>query len=288
MSRKSISIFIFLVLVVALGAPNYVYQAMHSKKQVDPNLSTRAASPFQYEFSQDSVLFESGTVEKSTSPFWWVDSGGMLVIRSGLGQTIHGALPENDYWHQLYLKNNPMDTDGGSHPQNIFRLVTKSQWHDSLEEAYLKIDEYNLSESSNRNESNGLLLLSRYQNQNNLYYAGVRVDGLAVIKKKINGVYYTLVQNPLLPGDYDRNTKPILLPLHEWIGLRLKTETISPNVVKLDLYTDIGKTGEWKLAAEAFDDQGSFGLINDSKAFGGIRTDFMDVSIDNFHIEELD
>ena len=37
-----------------------------------------------------------------------------------------------------------------------------------------------------------MLLFNRYQDGQTLYYGGVRVDGAAVIKKKLAGVYTTL------------------------------------------------------------------------------------------------
>ena len=145
-----------------------------------------------------------------------------------------------------------------------------------------------LSQSVNRDESNGLLVFSRYQDENDLYYAGVRVDGTAVIKKKWGGSYHTLAQKVILPGIYNRLTSPNLLPHNEWIGIRLDTKTISSNAVKLTLYTDFGKTGTWKKVAEAIDDASNgIGPAITADGVCGIRTDFMDVLFSDFHLNSI-
>jgi len=209
-----------------------------------------------------------------------------MVIAQGMGQTLHGTLPLTDSFAKLYLVSNPTDTDGGIHPQNIFRLVGRSPWHNLRQETYFKIEANNLSLSTNRNASNGLFFFNRYQNENNLYYTGLRVDGYAVIKKKINGVYSTLAYTRMLPGTYNRSTNPNLLPLNTWIGMRSEVTTTS-GIVTIKVYSDIGKTGSWKLVAQATDNGNTNGPILDTSGFGGIRTDFMDVSFDFYNIAEI-
>ncbi|MCL4529784.1 MAG: hypothetical protein M1282_10255, partial [Chloroflexi bacterium] len=160
------------------------------------------ANGISYTFNVPGILYEAGAAPRTTSPYWWVDSGAALVIENGIGHTILGALPADDPWRMRYDKNNPVDTDNGYHPQNIFRLVTNGSWMNYTEECYFKIVATNLSASPNRNQSNGLLLFNRYEDHNDLYYAGIRVDGTSVIKKKIGSIYYTMAQNPLFPGIY--------------------------------------------------------------------------------------
>ena len=85
-------------------------------------------SPYLYRFNTDGVLEETATPETSTSAYWWLNSGGRLLIQNGVGMTIQGDLPELDKWHKLYLAASPLDTDNGFHPQNLFRLITRSKW----------------------------------------------------------------------------------------------------------------------------------------------------------------
>jgi hypothetical protein len=96
-----------------------------------------------------------------------------------------------------------------------------------------------LSDSEYRNESNGVLLFNRYKDGDNLYYSGIRVDGQAVIKKKIKGKYFTLVEKELFgkDGDYDRKSNPNLIPQGKWIGIKsvLKNEG---EAVDIKLYVD--------------------------------------------------
>ncbi len=249
--------------------------------------TTITAPLFSYLFNSSGTLQEAGTVAGSTSPYWWVNSGAKLVLSSGTGKTVQGSLPTDDKWRKLYATANPVDTDNGYHPQNIFRLVSKGNWHNLRQEAYFIIRQDQLSESPNRNASNGLLLFNRYKDSNNLYYTGVRVDGTAIIKKKLEGKYYTLAQKPFIAGIYDHENSPNLLPKNKWIGIRSEVITASDGKVSIKVYTDIGKTGVWKLTAEAIDDGTTYGAVIDSKAPGGIRTDFMDVEFEDYSIKEL-
>jgi hypothetical protein len=59
--------------------------------------------------------------------------------------------------------------------------------------------------------------------------------------------------------------------------------------VEIRLYVDIGNTGNWKLAVTAVDDGLSYGgdAIRDA-GYGGIRTDFMDVSFESYRIGDGD
>lgn len=247
------------------------------------------SSALVYSFNTDGVLYESGSSKESTSPYWWLNSGAVFDIASGFGSTNIGSLPSNNFWRILYNKNNSLDTDQGYHPQNIFRLITKSKWQNSREEVYFKIKSDQLSSSPNRNESNGLLLFSRYLDSDNLYYAGLRVDGAVVIKKKINGAYYTLAYKKILNwANYDRVIHPNLIYKNTWIGLRVETINNSDGSISIRLFTDLGNTGVWTKSLEATDDNISYGGGSiQSYGYGGIRTDFMDVVFDNFRIVKI-
>lgn len=210
-----------------------------------------------------------------------------MPIFGGVGMTNQEALPRGSAWQKIYELDNPIDTDGGLHPQNIFRLLTRSKWQDVREEVYMQIIRDQLSASPNRNESNGILLFSRYLEGDDLYYAGIRVDGRAVIKKKSAGTYHTLAEVVLFPGNYDRASSANLLPHNEWIGLRLDTETRTTGVVRITLYVDAGRTGVWRKVVEATDDGTSGGKAFTEEGYSGIRTDFMDVHFSDFRISAL-
>ncbi len=285
---------IILACVIVIGV-SIVYRQVGGKfLSTDPQTSNVGAiialvrSPFLYRFSVPGILHESGDPDSTSSPYWWLNSGGEMIIEDGLGKTIHGNLPINNKWRIAYAKANPMDTDNGYHPQNIFRLVSRNVWHNFQQESYFKIDQYNVSSSTNRNESNGILLFNRYADSDNLYYTGIRVDGAAVIKKKYKGIYYTMAYKSVFPGVYNISSNPNLLPLNTWIGLRSEVTTTSSSTVLIRLYADVGKTGQWKLVAEATDDGVKYGSgIIDNTAGVGIRTDFMDVDFTNYKISNL-
>jgi hypothetical protein len=244
-----------------------------------PNLATAAesavvSSPYLYNFNQNGRLPEAWPLEASNSPYWWVNSGAYLVLDGGRGHTVQGELPG-------------LDTDNGYHPQNIFRLTTRSKWQDARQEAYFIINKTNLSESPNRNESNGLLLFSRYHDGDNLYYAGLRVDGAAVIKKKQGGRYHTLASSPgVYAGTYNRQNNPNLLREQRWIGLRSEVKNLPNGSVSIKLYIDKLWSGNWELVAEAIDD-GSQGAPLRETGYAGIRTDFMDVTIENYRLRNI-
>ncbi|MCK5588982.1 MAG: hypothetical protein KAI16_01580 [Candidatus Pacebacteria bacterium] len=246
---------------------------------------------FEDTFDKGEILEETGNMEKSLSPHWWVNSGAFLIQENGIARTLFGALEEDSEWQIKYSNGKrdiPEETDGGYYPQNIFRLITKSKWQNFRQEAYFKIVKYNLSNSKHRSESNGLLFFSRYKDQYNLYYAGIRVDGTAVIKKKINKEYYIISQGKIFDGEFDKKINPNLLPINQWIGIRNEIKTVDRNKVEIKIFIDEKRTGNWELVLVAIDDGKSYGgeaIL--SEEYAGIRTDFMDVKFDNYKIEDI-
>lgn len=212
-----------------------------------------------------------------------------MTMRGGTGWTVQGNLPAADRMRQLYSSSNPTDTDNGLHPQNLFRLVSRQRWLNTDQRVYAKVHATNMSASENRAGHNGLLLMSRYSGDGQtLYYAGVRVDGDAVIKKKVRGTYVTLSEPKLFPGRYNLQTNPNLIPSNTWIGLRLVTKNESDGSVTLQLYTDVNKTGRWKLTASARDNgQDATGTAIKDQNYFGIRTDFMDVEFGGYSNQAL-
>jgi hypothetical protein len=239
-------------------------------------------------FSEKTTLEEAGKMSDSQSPNWWLNSGGVAAMDNGSARTNFGPLPEGSRWQKLYAKTNPRDTDGGFFPQNIFRLVTRQKWQNLDQQIFFNIDKINMSDSENRNESNGALLFNRYYDGDNLYYTGLRVDGHAVIKKKIDGKYYTLAEKDVLSDGkkYDRNDEPNFLPLHQWLGIRSVVTNTGNRAVDLKFYVDLDQTGNWQLVLETQDKGSAFGkspLSEPGRA--GIRTDFMDVAFQNYKIQ---
>ncbi len=230
----------------------------------------------------NTILEESESMKESSNEKWWLNSGGRVFFDGRLIETIQGELPLGDKWRREYESSNPLDTDNGHYPQNIFRLVTTSKWQNFTQQVYFKVTNDNLSKSPNRGRWSGVFLLNRYLNGNNLYYTGVRVDGAAGIKKKIGGVYYTLAYKKIFPGVYNRTSSPNLLPHNEWLGLKGETSDLSDGKVGIRLFMkEIGT--EWRNVLTATDS----GTLIRNAGYGGIRTDFMDVEFDDYRIEEI-
>jgi len=263
--------------------------AVYATESQLASLPAIVKSPYLYIFKVDGTLHEAGKESDSSSPYWWLNSGGMFYLNGGIGKTVHGELPTLNKWRLAYALSNPVDTDNGYHPQNIFRMLTRSQWQSFQEEAYFTISKINLSKSLERNAWSGVLLFNRYQDSNNLYYAGIRVDGNAIIKKKIGGKYYTLAQKTFYSNGkpYDRDTNPNIIPINTWIGLRSEITNEPSGAVRIKVFLDTGKTGNWVLGVEAVDNGAIFGQTISNTGFGGIRTDFMDVQVDDFKITNI-
>lgn len=243
-------------------------------------------SPFIYSFNSRGTLQEASSMSLSSSPYWWLNSGGQLEIAGDVGETMQGEAPLWNYWRLLYAATNPIDTDGGKHPQNLFRLVSRSTWENVRVQAQFKILKDNWSDSPNRNASNGFLLMIRYGDDGDtLYYAGIRVDGNAVIKKKYRGTYYTLAEKKIFAGTYDVNSQVSMLPHQSWMGLRGESVTNTDGSVSVRLYMQTGS--EWKKILETRDSGSNGTPPITSAGFAGIRTDFMDIALDNIQIEKI-
>jgi hypothetical protein len=243
---------------------------------------------FTDSFDQEFVLEETGDLAASANPNWSVTSGAYFFSNK-IGSTVIGDLPQSDQWLAKYRVSNPSDTDNGTHPQNIFRLVMLKKAYNFEQEVYFRIKKYNSSDSPERQASNGLFLFNRYQDSDDVYYTGIRVDGYSSIKKKINGQYHTMNYEDILKEKpYNRETNANLLPIGKWIGLKSRVENIGNDQVSIKLFMDMGRTGNWNLIAETLDDGVKYGgkIINEP-GFGGIRTDFMDVEFDDYKMIEF-
>jgi hypothetical protein len=278
---KTTSIYIFAAVLLLLAGSAVVFGFKDDSSSVYSNPAI-TLTQFVYSFNVPGILEEKGTELESTSPYWWLNSGGIFVVNDGVGSTNLGKLNIFNPWRLAYARSSATDTEGGYYPQNLFRLITRTRWQNFREQAYFKIIALNMTDSENRNESNGLLLFSRYVNSDNLYYMGVRVDGTAVIKKKQNGVYHTLAQIKIFDGEYDRSISPNLLPINKWIGVASEVQDIQ-NGVKLTLYVDIDDNGNWKEVLSINDQDSPI----TARASAGIRTDFMDVLFKDFVIATL-
>lgn len=250
-----------------------------------PNL-VHAITPSSllYTFNVNGTLSEAGSMGESTSPYFWLNSGAKLLINNGIGQTVQGSLPSSDYWYKLYAAANPLDTAGGAHPQNLFRLITKSTWGNVTEQVQFKIAKINVDNTPNRGGYSGILLFSRYKNSDNLYYAGIRMDGAAVIKRKAGGVYTTLAQTTVFPGSYDKWSNPNLIPTNVWMGLKTETIDNADGSVTINVYLDRQNNGLWTRILSTRDTSSS--AVRGSGSVG-IRTDYMDAQFDNYRISTL-
>ncbi len=232
-------------------------------------------------FSGTYILEEIYPSELSTSPDLWLNSGAYLYVENGQARTIFGPLDKYDKWRISYENYNSGSTDGGYYPQNIFRLLTRESYLDSSQELTFNIDKLNLSLDDHRNESNGVLLFMRYLDQDNLYYAGLRVDGAYVIKRKFNGEYTTLADKKVFIGDYERELNPNLLQTNKDMFIKTTIKTLSNGYPHIQLFGKNTSNDSWELILEHTDSESQ--AIKNAGA-NGIRTDFMDVTFVDYKI----
>lgn len=244
------------------------------------------SSSWSYQFSADGILRETLSPSQSSSPYWWLSSGGMLLLENGAGKTNQGSLSVADPVRIAYAQKLPAQTDNGFHPQNLFQLLTKQTWGDATQEADITILADNIWNPANTNPWNGVHLISRYRDGNNYYYIGMRMDGAIAIKKKIDGLYYTLAEQKHFPGTYSKFISPSLLPKGRTMGLRSETLTNTDGSVTVRAYLDENNTGNWQLVTSAID-RGSGGAPFTAEGYGGIISSFMDVAFDNYAVNEV-
>ena len=228
------------------------------------------------------LLVEAGSETESAEPRWWLSSGAYFDSSSGAGSTILGRLPADDPWRVLYARTNPLDTEDGYRPQNIFRLVNRGIWQEGTQEVFFQIRATNLTDSPNRAGHNGILFFSRYLDSQNLYYAGIRVDGRAVIKRKRAGAYVTLASTTVFGSSapYDRWANANVLPVGRWFGLRSSTTSSESGAARVTLEVlDAARDPDWRIVLQVED-----AAPLDAAGRGGIRSDFLDVEFDGYRI----
>ena len=231
---------------------------------------------------------ESANPNQSINAIWWLSSGAYAYIDNGVARSVQGRLASHDPWRLIFLASNPIDTDNGYYPQNIFRLVTRAETLNYRQEVYVRISRINLSKSPNRNESNGIHLFNRYQDENSIYYTGIRVDGFAFIKKKYRGEYSTLASSRLIDSPlYDRTDYPNALPLNQWIGVASEIRTLPDGSILIDMFVDRNRSGTWEHVATATDRPTPSNPVISESGRMGIRTDFMDVEFTDYRVIPL-
>lgn len=227
--------------------------------------------------------------ERDFSDRWWINSWGSFYVKDGVWKSIQWKVKEWTKWQIKYKEHNWwLDTDWWFYPQNLFRLISNKKFWNFNQYAYFKINRYMLSNSKNRYESNWFLLFNRYKDSDNLYYAWIRVDGAAVIKKKLKWEYYTLASHKVYNWSYDRNENPNLIPINKWIWVKTEIKDLGSDKVSIELYVDTKNNWKWTLALRVIDDgKSTWWNIIKGEWYTWVRTDFMDFEIDKYYVKEI-
>ncbi len=258
-------------------------------------LARRQQLTFTDNFERPRIIEEAWPMSDSEDPFWWVNSGAYLEVRDGIGMTVQGELPGNypsgQRWLREYRSSNPTDTGDGRLPQNIFRAFQRQNiTGPTTEQCYFLVNRHNPTQTEERGAWSGIYLYIRADGEggnHNFYSAGLRADGRPMIETKKGGEYIDDLKirgEKLFPGAYDRDgNPPSLIPLDTWIGLKTEVMDRPSGVVEVRLYTDIGRTGNWREVVSLTDDSGD-GLTS---GHGALRTDYADVSFDDYSIASI-
>ena len=249
-----------------------------------PLLSVSAATaavkvslPWTYTFGSSGTLNQTVSADTSGSAYWWVANGGQLLVSNGVGKTMQGDATSANPWYTIYAKSLAVTSDNGKHPQNTFAALLRTPTLDTDQSIAVQINKDNLANTANRKPYNGIHLISRWQNDGNYYFAGLRADGHAVIKKKVGNAYYTLAEKSAFPGTYNSTTNPNLLPKNTWMNVRMITSTDASGSVHVQLYLN-------QTLMLDTTDNGARGATIKTEGLTGIRSDFMDMLMDNYKL----
>ncbi len=245
--------------------------------------------PFSYNFSYPGQLEQAQTIDQSSSPYFWLKYGGRVKIANGVGSTITGSVPATDTWYKVYSKMDLVEFDNGSHPQNRFFMLMRNSGSetDTSSQVYLNHLASNLSNIKNVHEYNAESLVVRYQDDNNYYFASIRTDGYLTLRKKVGGVYKTLASKKVLAGSFNPTSAPDLIPTNKWIGLKVTVINSSTSMPTLTVYTDIGRTGTWRMELSATDDPAVYGQSIANAGLVGIKSDYSDMQFDDLIVTKL-
>lgn len=210
-----------------------------------------APLPFTYEFSPDGAIRQSPSPSSSDSPYFWVMGGGTLAQKAGIGITDPAA--------------------------SYFQMLSRLHWKNINEAIYVRVKGDVFPTAASRNPWNGISLYGRYQNENTFYYGGIRQDGYAVVKKKLNGVYTTLASKKVYSGTYSASTNPNLIPKNAWIGIKTEAKSNTDGSVTLRVLIDQNRSGIWTEILRATDASN----VISNEGLWGIRIDAMNVEFDN-------
>lgn len=233
---------------------------------------------FTYHFTSQAVVNETATMATSSSPYFWVASGGQFII------TNVANIPNPDLLSAgIYLGatiQGPSAATVTAYQQNDFRLIERFMRTNIMQEVHFNLRHINMAETPSRDADKGIFVYARYYDVSNHYYAGITLDGRAVIRIVTNGVMKTLASTPLYMADggYDRDTNPNVIPGKKWIGLSTHADLVGG---KMHLSLDVGSidSGRWIWGA-------MFTSIVDSNppvvlrgpCYGGIRSDYFDTA----------
>jgi hypothetical protein len=222
--------------------------------------------PWVYSYSTNGNLDEATSVSLSQSPYWWVKEGSSMSVSGGVGNNLSG--------------------------QNMFAVFERTPELNTDQSVSVKINKLNLANVSNRNPWNNVSLYSRWIDDNNYYYMGIRQDGAAAIKKKVNGAYYTLATKQVFSGTYNSSSSLSkdynLIPMNTWMKIRGVTYTDSSGNVRLKMYIDKNSSGSWELLFDVTDSGATdTGAKIMNSGLNGLREDYMDISMDNYSLNNV-
>jgi hypothetical protein len=157
---------------------------------------------FELDLRTPRIITEAGKSEQDLD----ITSGGALIVRDGLGSTLTGRTTPQDVWYVYNPRN--FDQVKVMYPQIVFRAVTPGDsinWSNYEVKLSIIPTEHVVSTSPEVDGTDGIYLFFHYQDQDNLYVAGLTKDGRIVIKRKGSSYYGLIAEQYIFEGVYHRN-----------------------------------------------------------------------------------
>lgn len=230
-------------------------------------------------------LQEADQERLSDSNEWWLEAGGLVHITDTGFKTLHGPVADDNQMRLKYAEYSSRVSDNGYHPQNSFRLYNRNSAENKHQEMTATVDADNLYNRDNVQPWNGLSQVMRFQDSDDYYFAEIRMDGKAVIKRVHDGLFTTLAAEKIFPGEYDAMENHNLIPLNTPIHMTSDITTTDDGNVEITFTVDVENDGNVEGQLSVVDDGSRYAndpLTKSGKS--GVYSDYMEMTVTDYSV----
>jgi hypothetical protein len=246
-----------------------------------PNRQSESGPMFKFNTSKDRLIIAN----HASSSDLVVTSGGSIVVSHGVASTLVGPSPI-----------------GVNSLQMVFRAITPQSSHDWTDyqvSVWLIPTRHMISDSREVDGTDGIYVFMHYEDQDNLYVAGISKDGRIFIKRKttlVDGttVYGLIAQETIFSGTYVQNGNLITPFEGAHIHLLAKIVNTRDGSVQISVTVEIYQNGELVLSHQLDGvDAGQLSAQGTGQALGepllhgraGLRLDSIEAIILDFTVD---